>query len=102
MARARIQLVLPELSWNEKRRQSICSMKNSSRAVQFCMVCQLSSLHCFHVSFRDQDILYSIFYCTSRPLNVREIKNNEKDILYMDEINNECTILCGDNRPQVP
>jgi hypothetical protein len=32
---------------------------------------------------------------------VREIKNNEKDILYMDEINNECTILCGDNRSQV-
>lgn len=36
----------------------------------------------------------------ARPLNVREIKNNEKDILYMDEINNECTILCGDNRSQ--
>ncbi|TRY60979.1 hypothetical protein TCAL_05689 [Tigriopus californicus] len=28
-----------------------------------------------------------------RPLNFREIKENAKDIVYMDEINNECTIL---------
>lgn len=29
----------------------------------------------------------------TRPLNVNEIRNNSKDVVYMDEINNECTIL---------
>ncbi len=28
-----------------------------------------------------------------RPLSMREIKADAKDIVYMDEINNECTIL---------
>ena len=36
-----------------------------------------------------------------RPLNVREIKEEAKDILYMDEINNECTLLCPPPKHQV-
>ena len=28
-----------------------------------------------------------------RPLNVREIKSNARDIAYVDEVNNECTVL---------
>ena len=36
-----------------------------------------------------------------RPLNVREIKEEAKDILYMDEINNECTLLCPPPKQQV-
>jgi len=30
----------------------------------------------------------------SRPLNIREIKEEAKDIVYIDEINHECTLLC--------
>ena len=29
-----------------------------------------------------------------RPLNMREIKEEAKDIIYMDEINHECTLAC--------
>ena len=29
-----------------------------------------------------------------RPLNIREIKEEAKDIVYIDEINHECTLLC--------
>ena len=29
-----------------------------------------------------------------RPLNMREIKEEAKDIVYMDEINHECTLAC--------
>ena len=29
-----------------------------------------------------------------RPLSMREIKEEAKDILYMDEISHECTLLC--------
>ena len=29
-----------------------------------------------------------------RPLNIREIKEEAKDIVYIDEINQECTLLC--------
>ncbi|XP_023331718.1 kinesin-like protein KIF17 [Eurytemora carolleeae] len=36
----------------------------------------------------------------TRPLNVREIKEEAKDILYMDEINNECTLLCPPAKQQ--
>ena len=30
----------------------------------------------------------------TRPLNIREIKEEAKDILYIDEINHEVTLLC--------
>ena len=36
-----------------------------------------------------------------RPLNIREIKEEAKDLLYMDEINNECTILSPPTGNQV-
>ena len=29
----------------------------------------------------------------ARPLNIKEIKEDSRDVLFMDEINNECTIL---------
>ena len=29
-----------------------------------------------------------------RPLNIREIKEEAKDIVYVDELNHECTLLC--------
>ena len=32
--------------------------------------------------------------CPFRPLNMREIKEEAKDIIYMDEINHECTLAC--------
>ena len=44
----------------------------------------------FFLSGMAEGIHVNIF----RPLNVREIKEEAKDILYMDEINNECTLLC--------
>ena len=30
----------------------------------------------------------------TRPLNIREIKEEAKDIVFIDEINQECTMLC--------
>jgi len=33
-----------------------------------------------------------------RPLNMREIKEEAKDIIYMDEINHECTLACPPGR----
>ena len=30
----------------------------------------------------------------TRPLNIREIKQEAKDIVFIDEINQECTMLC--------
>ena len=33
-----------------------------------------------------------------RPLNIREIKEEAKDIVYIDEINHECTVLCPPSR----
>ena len=34
----------------------------------------------------------------TRPLNMREIKEEAKDVVYMDEINHECTLLCPPGR----
>ena len=38
------------------------------------------------------------FILMPRPLNMREIKDEAKDIVYMDEINHECTLLCPPNK----
>ena len=34
----------------------------------------------------------------ARPLNIKEIKEDSRDVLFMDEINNECTILVPKTR----
>ena len=34
----------------------------------------------------------------ARPLNIKEIKEDSRDVLFMDEINNECTILVPKSR----
>ena len=44
--------------------------------------------------------VHNIQDSSSRPLNMREIKEEAKDIIYMDEINHECTLACPPGPPQ--
>ena len=46
------------------------------------------------------DVFHNIQDSSSRPLNMREIKEEAKDIIYMDEINHECTLACPPGPPQ--
>ena len=46
------------------------------------------------------DVFHNIQDSSSRPLNMREIKEEAKDIIYMDEINHECTLACPPGSPQ--
>ena len=43
------------------------------------------------ISFKKSNYTLILLY---RPLNIREIKEEAKDIVYVDEINHECTLLC--------
>ena len=46
------------------------------------------------------DVVHNIHDSSPRPLNMREIKEEAKDIIYMDEINHECTLACPPGPPQ--
>ena len=46
------------------------------------------------------DVVHNFQDSSSRPLNMREIKEEAKDIIYMDEINHECTLACPPGPPQ--
>ena len=41
---------------------------------------------------------FNLTLVRARPLNIKEIKEDSRDVLFMDEINNECTILVPKTR----
>ena len=54
----------------------------------------------WYKEIRFSDVVHNIQDSSSRPLNMREIKEEAKDIIYMDEINHECTLACPPGPPQ--